>query len=80
MQTSTDHRGQKPPLILDCPDALLRISAVQALTSLSRTELYRRVREDRFPCPVKIGPKISRWRTGDVQAWLRAQTTGGAHA
>ena len=40
----------------------------------SAATLWRKVREQSFPAPVRLGPAISAWRVGDVRAWLRAQS------
>ena len=40
----------------------------------SAATLWRKVRAQSFPAPVRLGPAISAWRVGDVRAWLRAQS------
>lgn len=57
------------------PDALLRIQTVTALTGLSVSTIYRMVASKQFPEPRKLGARCTRWRAGDVTAWL---TTGEA--
>lgn len=44
--------GEQPPLRL--PEVIRR-------TSLSRSEIYRRMKEGRFPSGRKLGPKIRVW-------------------
>lgn len=39
----------------------------------SAATLWRKVRAQSFPAPVRLGPAITAWRVGDVRAWLRAQ-------
>lgn len=56
------------------PAALLRLSTVQALTGLSRSTIYTRIRAKTFPEPIKLGTRCTRFRAGDVTAWLEAAT------
>ena len=39
----------------------------------SAATLWRKVRAQSFPAPVRLGPAISAWRVGDVRQWLQAQ-------
>lgn len=81
MQISTSASSAAVPRSVLCePDALLRIKTVIALTGLCRASIYNKIRSGEFCLPVKLGPRCNRWRAGDVQAWLRAQTNGGDHA
>ena len=44
------------------------------LTGLSRTTLWRRVRDEEFPPALRLGGPKSRavgWRRSDVEQWLR---------
>lgn len=54
-------------------DALLRLATVEALTGLSRSTIYARLARQEFPEPVRLGARCTRFRAGDVQAWLAAQ-------
>ncbi|WP_395317025.1 helix-turn-helix transcriptional regulator [Variovorax sp. UC74_104] len=54
------------------PAALLAFPAVKALTTLSRSELYRRLAAGTFPAPVKLGARAVRWRAGDVATYLES--------
>lgn len=42
----------------------------------SGATLWRKVREGTFPKPLKLGPKITAFKVGEVRAWLYAQTAG----
>lgn len=55
------------------PDALLRLQTVIALTGLSSATIYRRIAAEQFPEPKRNGVRCTRWRAGDVTAWLQAQ-------
>jgi prophage regulatory protein len=54
-------------------DALLRLPAVQALTGLSKTTIYTLTARGAFPAPIRRGARCTRWKAGDVTAWLQAQ-------
>jgi prophage regulatory protein len=58
-------------------DALLRLPTVQALTGLSKTTIYTLVARHDFPQPIRRGSRCTRWRSGDVTAWLQAQGVRG---
>lgn len=48
----------------------LRVSEVQARTSLGRSTIYRWSAEGRFPAPVSLGGRVARWIEAEVEAWL----------
>ena len=54
-------------------DALLRLSTVESITGLSRSTIYAKLKAGEFVEPVRIGARCTRFRAGDVQAWLAAQ-------
>ena len=61
--------------VLYSSPVILRTPAVLALIGLSRTSLWRRVRDGDFPAPVRLGGEGSRavgWRRADVERWLEA--------
>jgi len=55
------------------PDALLKVRTTSELVGLSKAQIYRLAREKKFPAPVKLGKRCTRWKAGDVRAWLQAQ-------
>lgn len=54
------------------PDALLKMATVEALTGLCRSYVYVLIKKAKFPAPVKLAPRCSRWRAGDVMAYLQS--------
>jgi prophage regulatory protein len=56
------------------PAALLRLDTVLALTGLGRSTLYARIKEGRFPEPIRQGTRCSRWRAASVTSWLESIT------
>jgi prophage regulatory protein len=54
-------------------DALLRRRTVEERTTLSKSEMYRRIKAKRFPAPLKIGTRAARWRASDIARWIAEQ-------
>lgn len=54
---------------------LLKASAVEAITSLSKTELHRRSKAGDFPPPVRLGAGHRRcaWIETEVNEWVAAR-------
>ena len=73
----TDSQG--PPTFA-AGGRLLKGRDVFQLVTLSRTTVWRRVRDGTFPAPVSLGTTRIAWRESDIAAWIAAQklTTGGA--
>lgn len=76
-----DKREPKQPLsILSLPDAMLTTETVEAISGLSISTINRQIKNGGdFPKPIKFGPRCTRWRAGDVTAWLAAHKAGTAH-
>ena len=55
------------------PIRFLRISAVEALTGLSRTTIKVRLAEGHFPRPVSLGSRAVGWIEAEVDEWIRKQ-------
>lgn len=49
---------------------LIRLRDVCEQTALSKTAIYRALREDRFPKPVRVGPHSVRWRQDELDEWI----------
>ena len=54
-------------------DRLLSLPEVVRLTGLSRSTLYRKVKEGDFPLPVKLGKRAVGWRESEVIAWINGR-------
>lgn len=61
------------------PDRLLDAKSVMECTTISRTELWRRVKEGEFPAPVKLGTQRIAWRASDVADFIASLAPVGAH-
>lgn len=69
---STHHRVQhRSEIMTDAPDRILRIKAVLALTGLSRSTLYRKVEQGRFPKQINIAERCVGWRQSAVREWMQ---------
>jgi prophage regulatory protein len=52
---------------------ILRLPAVKTRTGLSRSTIYLRVAEGRFPKPISLGARAVGWIDAEVEAWLAGQ-------
>jgi len=52
---------------------ILRLPAVKARTGLSRSTIYLRISEGRFPKPVSLGGRAVGWIETKVNDWLNQQ-------
>ena len=59
--------------------AILRLPAVKAVTGLSRSTIYLRISEGRFPKPVSLGDRAVGWIEAEVQEWLQKQIAASRH-
>lgn len=50
---------------------ILRLPAVKASTSLSRSTIYLRVAQGTFPKPVGLGGRAVGWLEAEIQDWLQ---------
>ena len=51
-------------------EALVDLKMVSSLASRSRSSIYRDIQLGYFVKPLRIGKSSSRWRVGDVRAYL----------
>ena len=51
-------------------DALIDIAGAQLLVCMSASWIHEAVRDASFPAPVIRESRCTRWRIGDVRAWL----------
>lgn len=51
--------------------ALIPIGTVSALVGLKDSAIYDRVKEQRMPAMLRLSPRCSRWRAGDIREYLR---------
>lgn len=53
-------------------EELAPIKRVTAMTGLSKTTIYRMIREDTFPKPVMVGRRAL-WPVSRIHTWARQQ-------
>lgn len=54
-------------------ERLLTRHEVEWLTGLSRSSIYRLMRDDRFPHPKRVGLRAVRWRESEILAWIASR-------
>jgi len=52
----------------------LRLPEVCNITGLSKGGIYKLIREEKFPPPVKLTGRSSGWPEGSVRQWADART------
>jgi len=57
-------------------ERLLRVEEVAETVGLSRACIWRWVARGRFPQPVRLGAKATRWRADHVRAWIEHVSAG----
>jgi len=50
--------------------AILRLPAVKTRTGLSRSTIYLRASQGKFPTPVSLGGRAVGWIEAEIQSWL----------
>ncbi len=51
------------------PRRFIKLAQVKAYTSLSTSEIYRRIAAGTFPAQVTLGPKSVAWVEAEVLTW-----------
>jgi prophage regulatory protein len=66
-----------PELLLSRTDPetppLLRMPTVMRMTGLARSTIYQMIADQRFPTPVRLGPRAVAWRRSDLDRWSEAR-------
>lgn len=55
------------------PHTVLRLPAVKARTGLSRSNIYQKMSEDKFPKPISLGSRAVGWIESEINDWLEKQ-------
>ncbi len=64
------HKPLPKQSISKAPPAFYRLRDVVRITALSRSTIYRRISEGRFPPPVHLGGRASAWSSAVLQQWI----------
>jgi len=51
----------------------LRMRTVMRMTGLGRSTIYRLIADQKFPSPVRLGPRAVAWRRVDLDQWSEAR-------
>lgn len=54
-------------------ERFLTRSEVESWCGLSRSTIYRLMRQDQFPVPIKVGPKAVRWLSTEIEEYLKSR-------
>ena len=54
-------------------NTVLRLPEVRARTGLSRSTVYLRISEGKFPAPINLGPRMVGWLEAEIDDWLTIQ-------
>ncbi|MGS0755687.1 helix-turn-helix transcriptional regulator [Roseateles sp. GG27B] len=54
-------------------DHFLRLPQVLARSGMSKTSIYKLIRDGSFPAQVKLGPRTSAWRASEIAKWIARQ-------
>ncbi len=52
---------------------ILRLPGVKSRTGLSRSTIYLKVSEGKFPLPISLGERAVGWLESDIDDWLNGQ-------
>ena len=64
MTSVIEHKTRRPGRFLRLPEVLAR-------TGLSRSTIYVRLDQGRFPQPVSLGARAVGWIEAEVDGWMR---------
>ncbi len=62
---------------MDKADRIVRWPEVRQQTGLSRTTVWRRIKDKDFPAPIKLTTYATGWRQSDLDAWLASRPKTG---
>lgn len=62
------------------PNTLIKLPAVKQRTTLSTSEIYRRIDAGTFPAQVRLGAKAVAWLEHEVSAWIDARVAESVEA
>ena len=58
-------------------DFYMNIAEVVRVTSISKSNIYARIRAGTFPAQTVLGFRTSRWLHSEIQDWIQAQRKAG---
>jgi prophage regulatory protein len=70
LSDKTTSTVKQPLHVAQLNAALLKIETVIAVSGLSKSHIYAKLKAGTFPAPVRLGARCTRWRSADLHAWL----------
>lgn len=61
----------QPAINLNADDPILRLGDVVKQTGLSKSSLYRMMKEEKFPQPIRLTEYATGWLLSDICQWKR---------
>lgn len=55
------------------PPAIIRRKEVEARTGLCRSTIYQRIKDGKFPPPIRLGERSVRWVASEIDDWVAMQ-------
>ena len=55
---------------LNINESLMRVDQAAKLLAISTSHFWRLIRDGKVPRPIKLSPKISVWRSSDIQRFV----------
>lgn len=68
-----NRKATQPTAAVEASHHFIKLAAVKAMTTLSTSEIYRRIEKGTFPKQVLLGPKSAVWIEAEVLEWQRAR-------
>ena len=59
------------------PKRFIKLPEVKRLTSLSTSEIYRRLEAKAFPLQIRLGAKSVAWVESEIHEWINQQIEQG---
>lgn len=56
-------------------DMIVRLPKVKECTGLSRTTIYRKIKEGDFPPCIRLGARSVGWKMSIIQEWINSRAT-----
>jgi|LakWasMet28_LOW6_FD_contig_41_489215_length_2345_multi_5_in_0_out_0_3 predicted DNA-binding transcriptional regulator AlpA len=74
MATSPETPKKSNPPSLDHPTlpatGYIRIASLLVFVPFSSATIWRKVKKNQFPSPVKLSDRVTAWRCEDIRAWI----------
>lgn len=59
-------------------ERIIRLPQVVAMVGLKKSAIYKKIKLEEFPKPIKLGTHASGWLESDVQGWIMKQAGRGS--